>query len=122
MTNNLADELKLVVESQHGGNAKLAETICLAIPNRAPTDWDGTVFTFELTGHPTANRAFCWAVPVDQSSSRRYFAVLQTAKINSPMAAVKTIVKLVQDSNQARTRASAAQKNKAAQRAYGRLA
>lgn len=40
---------------------------------------------FELTGHPTATRAYAW-------SKRRFFAVLHQPPVDSPQAAVRAAI------------------------------
>jgi hypothetical protein len=35
------------------------------------------VQVFDLAGHPTATRAYAWSSPIEGSTKRRFFAVLQ---------------------------------------------
>ena len=54
--------------------------------------WEGTVHVFDLTGHPTANRAYAWSSPIEGSDKRRFFAVLQVPPIKSARDAVKAAI------------------------------
>ena len=50
------------------------------------------VHVFDLTGRPTATRAYAWSSPVEGSRKRRFFAVLHTDRINSPLEAVRAAI------------------------------
>lgn len=52
------------------------------------TVWEGVVEVFDLSGHPTAKRAYAWAHEAD-SGGRRYVAVLHAPPIVSPVTAVR---------------------------------
>ena len=56
------------------------------------TVWEGIVHVFDLAGHPKASRAYAWSSPIEGSTKRRFFAVLHTDKINSPVAAVRAAI------------------------------
>ena len=47
---------------------------------------------FDLVGHPTATYAYAWSSPIEGSAQRRFFAVLHTARINSPVEAVRAAI------------------------------
>jgi hypothetical protein len=47
---------------------------------------------FELEGHPSASRAYTWSSPVEGSTERQYFAVLNIPPITSPVEAVRGTV------------------------------
>lgn len=87
-----ADQLKLAVESQHGGTATLAQSVPVTETFGSETVWQGVVHVFDLAGHPTANRAYAWSSPIKGSNKRRFFAVLHTKKINSPLQAVRAAI------------------------------
>jgi hypothetical protein len=57
--------------------------------------WEGTVSIFELKGHPKATRCYAWSSPMDESSKRRYYAVLHIPPVDSPEKAVRASI--VQD-------------------------
>jgi hypothetical protein len=52
----------------------------------------GVVHVFDLAGHPTATRAYAWSSPIEGSDKRRFFAVLHTNRINSPIEAVRAAI------------------------------
>lgn len=54
--------------------------------------WEGVVHLFDLKGNPKATRAYAWSSLIEGSSKRRFFAVLHTNKINSPVAAVRAAI------------------------------
>jgi len=54
--------------------------------------WEGVVHVFDLAGHPTATRAYAWSSPIEGSTKRRFFAVLHTDRINSPLEAVRAAI------------------------------
>ena len=56
------------------------------------TVWEGVVHVFDLAGHPTATRAYAWSSPIEGSTKRRFVAVLHTARINSPLEAVRAAI------------------------------
>jgi hypothetical protein len=54
--------------------------------------WEGVVHVFDLTGHPTAIRAYAWSSPIEGSTKRRFFAVLHQPPVDSPEAAVRAAI------------------------------
>src|SRR5438309_7463916 len=80
------------IESQHGGSASLAQSVPIRETFRGQTVWEGVVHVFDLTGHPTATRAYAWSSPIEGSTKRRFFAVLHTERINSPSEAVRAAI------------------------------
>jgi hypothetical protein len=85
-------QLTDAIESQHGGSATLAQSVPVTETFAGKTVWQGTVHIFDLKRHPTATRAYAWSSPVEGSSTRRFFAVLHTDKINSPVKAVRAAI------------------------------
>ena len=53
-----ADELKQAVERMHGGAATLAESVPVREIFQGKPAWEGVVHVFDLTGHPSATRAY----------------------------------------------------------------
>ena len=47
---------------------------------------------FDLTGHPTAKRAYAWSSPIEGSDKRRFFAVLHQEPVTSPVKAVRAAI------------------------------
>jgi hypothetical protein len=87
-----ADQLKQAVEQMHGGSATLAQSVPVRETFEGKPVWEGVVDVFDLTGHPTATRAYAWSSPIEGSTKRRFFAVLHTARISSPLEAVRAAI------------------------------
>lgn len=87
-----ADQLKEAVERMHGGTAALAQSVPVRETFDGKPVWEGVVHVFDLAGHPTATRAYAWSSPIERSTKRRFFAVLHTARINSPVEAVRAAI------------------------------
>jgi len=87
-----AAELKSAIESQHGGVAMLTQSVPVKETFHGVTVWEGVVHVFDLTGNPQATRAYAWSSPVEGSSKRRFFAVLQMGAIQSPRDAVRAAI------------------------------
>jgi hypothetical protein len=87
------DQLKRVIETQHGGIATLSQSFRLIpqVPNASPSqyDWDGIVHVFDLKDNPKAKRAYAWASPIQGGSKPRFFAVLHQGRVTDPVEAVK---------------------------------
>ncbi len=82
-------DLKAAIERLHGGTATLAQSV----PVRETFDGKpGVVHVLDLGGHPTATRAYPWSSPIEGSMKRRFFAVLHTDRINSPIEAVRAAI------------------------------
>src|SRR5215213_5096768 len=92
MTEVEADQLRDAVQKMHGGTATLAQSVPVRETFQGQTIWEGVVHVFDLAGHPTATRAYAWSSPLEGSDKRRFFAVLHTDRINSPLAAVRAAI------------------------------
>src|SRR6266436_10291339 len=86
------DQLKQAVEHLHGGEATLAQSVPVRETFEGKPVWEGVVHVFDLAGHPTATRAYAWSSPIEGSTKRRFFAVLHTDRINSPLEAVRAAI------------------------------
>ena len=89
-----AEELKHVIESQHGGTASLIGSVCVHQAKNKQVDWDGIVHVFDLKNQPDAKRAYAWVSPIAGTAKPRYFAVLHTGKVTGPVEAVKAAAAL----------------------------
>jgi hypothetical protein len=67
-----ADQLKEAVERMHGGTATLAQSVPVRETFQGQVVWEGVVHVFDLTGHPTATRAYGWSSP--RSPTGRIFS------------------------------------------------
>ena len=90
--NTATDNLKSAIEHMHGGTATLAQSVPVRETFEGSTVWEGVVHVFDLAGHPTATRAYAWSSPIDGSDKQRFFAVLHTERINSPIEAVRAAI------------------------------
>jgi hypothetical protein len=86
------DQLREAVERMHGGTAAFAQSVPVRETFEGKSVWEGVVQIFDLTGHPTATRAYAWSSPIEGSTKRRFFAVLHSARINSPLEAVRAAI------------------------------
>jgi len=85
-------DLKMAIESQHGGIATLASEVHVHEVWQGKTVWDGVVSIFDLAGHPTAKRAYAWSSPVEGSKNRRIYAVLHVPPVDSAEKAVRAAI------------------------------
>jgi hypothetical protein len=92
MTDIEAEQLRETVERMHGGTATLAQSVPVKETFVGATVWEGVVHVFDLAGNPNATRAYAWSSPIAGRTKRRFFAVLHTDKINSPVAAVRAAI------------------------------
>lgn len=83
------DLLAQVIDTQHGAKGVFHQSVRVAKWNGNPSSWDGMVHVFNLSGHPSARRAFAWSSPVAGSQGTRYFAVLQGGRVKTPADAAK---------------------------------
>lgn len=86
------NRLREAVENMHGGTATLAQSVPVKETFNGQTVWEGVVHVFDLAGHPKATRAYAWSSPIEGSTKRRFFAVLHTERINSPIEAVRAAI------------------------------
>ena len=87
-----ADQLKDAVEHMHSGRATLAQSVPVRETFESKPVWQGVVHVFDLVGHPTSTCAYAWSSPIEGSTKRRFFAVLHSAWINSPLEAVRAAI------------------------------
>ena len=87
-----ADQLKEAIERMHGGTATLAQSVPVRETFDGKPVWEGVVYVFALVGHAAATCAYAWSSPIEGSTKRRFFAVLHTARINSPLEAVRAAI------------------------------
>ena len=87
-----AAALREAVERMHGGTATLAQSVPTREMFEGKPVWEGVVHVFDLSGHPTATRAYAWSSPIEGSTKRRFFAVLHQPPVDSPHAAVRAAI------------------------------
>jgi hypothetical protein len=86
------DQLRIAVEHMHGGIATLAQSVPVRETFEDKPVWEGVVHVFDLAGHPTSTRAYAWSSPIEGSTKRRFFAVLRSERLNSPLEAVRAAI------------------------------
>jgi hypothetical protein len=86
------EDLRRAVEGIHGGKARLMQSVPVTETHDGAIVWEGVVRVFDLTGHPTATRAYAWSSPIEGSTKRRFFAVLHLGSIRSPQDAVRAAI------------------------------
>jgi len=87
-----AEELQKAVEQLHKCRAHFVEMTKVVEISQGKTVWEGTVFVFNIEGHPKATRCYAWSHGLDNSKKRRFFAVLDQGSVDSPQAAVKAAI------------------------------
>jgi hypothetical protein len=58
MLPDFAESLQAAIENMHGGSAKFTQSVPVKETFEGKPVWEGVVHIFELTGHPTATRAY----------------------------------------------------------------
>jgi len=86
------NQLKQVVEAEHGGAATFVQSVPVFESFRGKTVWNGAVQVFDLTESPSgAPRAYAWSIGLPDGQ-RRSFAVLHGGAIASARDAVRAMV------------------------------
>ncbi len=80
------DSPREAVEAGHGSKADFFEQTPIREVLRGRTVWEGSVMTFVLESHPTAER--CYALRVDGEIT----TVLHEPPVDSPLAAVRAAI------------------------------
>lgn len=83
--------MKQAIEAQHGGIATLAQSVPVLETHDGKVVWDGLVHVLDLTGHPTAERAYAWSYGLPDGR-QRFIAVLHGAPILTPRDAVRAAI------------------------------
>jgi hypothetical protein len=91
-----AGQLKRVIETQHGARSTFVKSVRVHRSAGSQSNWDGIVHVFDLNNHPKAKRAFAWSSPILGNGVPRFFAVLQTGQIATPIQAVKAASAAIQ--------------------------
>lgn len=86
------EELQRAVETLHRSKAQFVESVVVKEIFQEKIVWEGIVFIFNLEGHPKANKAYAWSSPIEGSSKRRFYAVLQEGPVKSAQDAVRAAI------------------------------
>lgn len=85
-------DLKTAVEHLHNCIASFIEDVVVVEKFGDKTVWQGTVSVFNIKGHPQATKAYAWSSPIEESTKRRYYAVLHVPPVDSPEKAVRASI------------------------------
>lgn len=80
------------MEGLHGCRASFHESVHVIEEFEGERAWEGDVHVFAIGGHPTAEKAYAWSVPVPGSERRRFYAVLHEGPVDSPEKAVRASI------------------------------
>lgn len=83
------DQLRQAVEKSLKCKAKLVEEVPVVEASGGETVWEGTVFIYDIQGHPQAKRCYAWSSPLGDGAKKRYYAALHIPPIDSPEKAVR---------------------------------
>lgn len=84
-----AGQLKRVIQVQHGVASTLVKSVKVHRAGAKQDHWDGVVHIFDLKDHPNAKRAFAWSSQFAGGRQPRFFAVLQSGQVATPVQAIK---------------------------------
>jgi hypothetical protein len=73
----------------HGSTATLAQAVPITETFERKTVWEGVVHVFAPGRACLGDPRLLWSSPIEGSTKRRFFAVLHTERINSPIEAVR---------------------------------
>jgi 8-oxo-dGTP pyrophosphatase MutT (NUDIX family) len=97
--------LEKAIHDIHGCESTWVESVVVTDGPKGQSDWSGAVEIFDLYGHPKATRCYAWSYTEGDVMKPRRIAVLHQGPIDSPQAAVKS---LITGEHEGRPRASAA--------------
>lgn len=92
MNNSDIKDLRRVVGRVHNCKAYFIEDITVIEKFGNQTVWQGIVHIFKIEGHPKTNICYAWSSPIEDSTKRRYHAVLKIPPIDSPEKAVRAAI------------------------------
>jgi hypothetical protein len=85
------EELRDVIRRLHGAEVTHVESVPVKETFKGQTVWEGIVEVFDLSGHPTAHRAYAWAHD-GKHPKESSVAVLHIEPITSAAAAVRAAI------------------------------
>jgi hypothetical protein len=83
-------QLQDAIRAIHGCESRHVSTSRVISQFEGATAWEGEVETFELIGHPKAQRAYAWGH--EEAGQLRTTAVLEIPPVNSPSTAVDVAI------------------------------
>ncbi len=88
----MIEDLKRAIERLHHCQASFLEDVVVVEKFGEKTVWQGVVSVFGIKDHPQTTKCYAWSSPIEGSTKRRYFAVLQIPPIDSPEKAVRASI------------------------------
>lgn len=89
MTEVPLDQIEQAVRGLHDCEPTFLERVRVEEDFEGQRVWQGDVYVFSLTGHPTATKCYAWSQPIEGSDRRRFVAVLHEPPVDSPIQAVR---------------------------------
>ena len=83
--------LRKAIRDLHGCEARHLRSEPIHETFQGQTVWQGVVEVFEVTGHPSATRAYAWSHETD-NGGRKYLAVLGIGPVASAADAVRAAI------------------------------
>ena len=84
--------LRKAIRNLHGCDSTWIQAVRVKETFKDETVWDGLVQIFNLIDHPKAMRCYAWSHAIDESTKRRFVAVLHQEQVTSPGAAVRASI------------------------------
>jgi len=90
--NDNIKELQKAILTLYNCNATWIESVSVKEVFGKETAWEGMVEVFDLHGHPKAKLCYAWSSPIERSTKRRFYAVLNIPPVDSPEKAVRASI------------------------------
>lgn len=88
----IIEDLKAVIEKLHNCKASHTEDIVVMEKFGQDTVCEEIVSVFEIKGHDKADKCYAWSSPIEGSTKRRFYAVLDITPVDSPEKAVRASI------------------------------
>lgn len=85
------EALREAIKHTHGVDATWVESVPVHEEFNGQVVWDGEVQVYELTGHPTAKRAYAWSHRTT-GTKRRFYTVLGIGPVKDAVHAVRAAI------------------------------
>ena len=82
-------QLRKAILDLHGCDSSWTGAVRVKETLKGETVWEGLVQLFNLIDHPKATVCYAWSHAIDDSTKRRFVAVLHQESVTSPGAAVR---------------------------------
>lgn len=82
-------QLRKAILNLHGCDSSWTGAVRVKETLKGEAVWEGLVQVFDLIDHPKATVCYAWSHAIDDSTKRRFVAVLHQEPVTSPGAAVR---------------------------------